>query len=249
MIHLNPRHMALKKKNKAFPNDVFNNPNYTSICNNNSSIVKNPSPATESPLISISPSPLLYNDAPSKKLVYVCPYPSCQKIFSRSNKISRHMLTHTNEVNYFNYTPSTIAHFWNAVLYNSLFTIIESFFLLIFAQFFPLTSSLLAKTYYKKKSFRCQYPQCNKTYRRKEHLKVHLLVHGATPEDRKPYPCSEPGCSSRFSTPHHLRRHLKIHNVSKKTNFSNVRYLLHLCLLNFWVPLFSLIFIRYLRPK
>ncbi|KAH6575031.1 hypothetical protein BASA50_009657 [Batrachochytrium salamandrivorans] len=59
-----------------------------------------------------------------------------------------------------------------------------------------------------------QCPNCDKTFRRREHLSVHQLTHAETDADRKPWACDYSGCSNRFVTKYHLSRHVSAVHLS-----------------------------------
>ena len=47
--------------------------------------------------------------------------------------------------------------------------------------------------------------ECNKSYKRKEHLKRHLLTH----KNERLFKCHFPGCNLKFNVKHHVPKHFK----------------------------------------
>lgn len=57
------------------------------------------------------------------------------------------------------------------------------------------------------KSHMCPVPQCQRRFKRLEHLKRHMRIHTL----ERPFPCTFPNCNKAFSRSDNLSQHMKTH--------------------------------------
>ncbi|KAI9206535.1 uncharacterized protein BJ171DRAFT_402378, partial [Polychytrium aggregatum] len=57
------------------------------------------------------------------------------------------------------------------------------------------------------KKFTCPEPDCQRTFKRAEHLARHSRVHTG----ERPYACDFPGCTRMFSRADNMKAHKKTH--------------------------------------
>eukprot|EP01084_Bolivina_argentea_P039876 73684_1 len=71
--------------------------------------------------------------------------------------------------------------------------------------------------------FKCTFNnRCNKSYKREDHLKRHLLTH----KNEKLFKCNYTNCNLKFNQNYHLRRHIKcVHGPPQyKCNYCNNKF-------------------------
>lgn len=63
------------------------------------------------------------------------------------------------------------------------------------------------------KPFKCGYPDCNKRYKKKQHLKSHFMKHISTTNFKCPYPeCVD----EYYFDSSALKRHIRVHHAFEK---------------------------------
>lgn len=76
--------------------------------------------------------------------------------------------------------------------------------------------------------YSCTYANCQKSYKRAQHLEEHMKKHTG----EKPYACNKPGCTWKISCSKDLKRHKQKHSVVRpypcprcNKNFARLEYL------------------------
>ncbi|KAI9243469.1 hypothetical protein BY458DRAFT_448271, partial [Sporodiniella umbellata] len=73
-----------------------------------------------------------------------------------------------------------------------------------------------------RKPHACSYPNCEKRFRRLEHLKRHSRIH----TNEQPFKCNVPGCFKTFSRSDNLTQHKKTHE-RRVSKYEEVPHLIH----------------------
>ncbi|KAI8886147.1 hypothetical protein K501DRAFT_178366 [Backusella circina FSU 941] len=154
---------------------------------------------------------------------HVCPHPGCGKRFSRSDNFHAHYRTHEKKA-FARQKQDPNAAAANTFHMNPYYQQQGSYPLL------PTPSpkqdnymnhyhdpylttnvspprSLLNAADEQKKPHLCNHPNCEKRFRRLEHLKRHMRIH----THEQPFKCNFPGCLKAFSRSDNLTQHRKTH--------------------------------------
>ncbi|KAG1473680.1 hypothetical protein G6F56_000823 [Rhizopus delemar] len=172
---------------------------------------------------------------PTKKNKHVCTYPDCNWSFKRYEHLKRHMLVHTGERPYncsysgcgkrFSRSDNFHAHFRtheknafkqkqkNSIKDENLIQPTQEQQYYGNYHLLPTPSPKPVDCIYNpeqepKKPHACDHPNCDKRFRRLEHLKRHRRIH----TNEQPFKCNFPGCLKAFSRSDNLTQHRKTHD-------------------------------------
>ncbi|RDD39256.1 Zinc finger protein ZIC 4 [Trichoplax sp. H2] len=154
---------------------------------------------------------------------FQCPFPSCCKLFARSENLKIHKRTHTGKFYQFfklvflNGRKQEIildVFIFNECAENnlvrpesctSLYKLTEPYFVIIFC--YQRESE---------KPFICEFEGCGRRFANSSDRKKHSHVHTSD----KPYICKVPGCEKAYTHPSSLRKHMKTHSKSSPSHTS-----------------------------
>ncbi|KAI8083204.1 uncharacterized protein B0P05DRAFT_536470 [Gilbertella persicaria] len=167
---------------------------------------------------------------------HVCPHPGCGKRFSRSDNFHAHYRTHekkafarqkqqqqqqdphassSTSTSSSAATPTSSSFIMKEekeFYYSSSYALLpkeQDSFINQYPQdsnYSPTPSSKI-KVEEDKKPHACTHPNCDKRFRRLEHLKRHTRIH----TQEQPFKCNFPGCLKAFSRSDNLAQHKKTH--------------------------------------
>ncbi|XP_052890006.1 zinc finger protein 420-like [Anopheles moucheti] len=178
------------------------------------------------------------------ELPFECGWAGCKQRFARSETLNRHLVTHTSDRNHncrwcdkrFFRRDHLLAHVRRHNLPNS-----------EIQQLFPgvkiatkqgskeceapatmsppvqnssgtATTGAIVPEPDPRRTFRCSYEGCNKTYTRHSHLKAHELLHTGT----LTFHCPWVDCGAAFARSYELSRHRRMHSGERK-------FVCHIC--------------------
>ncbi|KAI8380129.1 hypothetical protein BD560DRAFT_324333 [Blakeslea trispora] len=189
-------------------------------------------PSTMTNRVSMSPSGS--RKQPTKQNKHACTFPDCSWSFKRFEHLKRHMLVHTGERPHVCPHPACGKRFSRSDNFHAHYRTHEK---KAFARqkqqqhvlqqqqspmqqqqqhanYSPTPSSMCNKLKIEvvedegqRKPHPCMHPNCDKRFRRLEHLKRHTRIH----TQEQPFECNFPGCSKAFSRSDNLAQHKKTH--------------------------------------
>ncbi|XP_039110652.1 transcription factor IIIA [Hyaena hyaena] len=182
---------------------------------------------------------------------YVCTFEGCEKAFKKHQQLRAHQCQHTNEPLFKCAHEGCGKHFASPSRLKRHGKVHEGYMCQKGCSFVAKTWTELLKHVREshKEPVRCEV--CQKTFKRKDHLKQHVKAHAPAREvcrcpregcgrayttvfnlqshilsfheERRPFTCEHPGCGRTFAMKQSLSRHAVVHDPDKKKMKLKVR--------------------------
>ncbi|KND02384.1 uncharacterized protein SPPG_02853 [Spizellomyces punctatus DAOM BR117] len=128
----------------------------------------------------------------SSPIKHLCPFEGCNRVFTKSSKLTRHQVSHTNERTFVCPHPGCDKTYLRA-------------------DHLARHALTHAPTPEFQKPFKCDHPDCGRAFASRYHLNRHIKLH----ETPRPYKCSFGNCTDSFAKHSQLRRHMCTHTGQK----------------------------------